>query len=84
MDFEGKQGYEGLPVSLEHEMVQETVVKVSLLTSGNSNPELGTESLIRLVREMLEELFETRVKAYGEILQARHLECRRKRDHSSF
>ncbi|KAK5819546.1 hypothetical protein PVK06_024554 [Gossypium arboreum] len=65
-------------------MVQETIVKVSSLTSGNNNSELGTEALIQLVREVLEEVFEARVKAYGESLQARHLECSRKRDHSSF
>ncbi|KAK5771078.1 hypothetical protein PVK06_047252 [Gossypium arboreum] len=49
MDFEGKQGREELPVSPEHEMVQETVVKVSLPTLGNNNLELGTEALTRLV-----------------------------------
>ncbi|KAK5825160.1 hypothetical protein PVK06_019965 [Gossypium arboreum] len=84
MDSEGKQGCEELPVSLEHEMVQETIVKVSLPTSGNNNPELGTKVLTRLVREVLEEVFEARVKAYGETLQARRLEYSRKRDHSSF
>ncbi|KAK5785566.1 hypothetical protein PVK06_040162 [Gossypium arboreum] len=84
MDFGGKQGHEELPVSSEHEMVQETVVEVSLLTSGNNNPKLGTKALIWLVREVLEEVFEARVKTYGETLQARHFECSRKRDHSSF
>ncbi|KAK5785580.1 hypothetical protein PVK06_040179 [Gossypium arboreum] len=72
-----------LPVSPEHEMVQDTVVKVSPLTSSNNNPELGTEALIQLVREVLKEMFEARVKAYGKTLQARHLECSRKRDPSS-
>ncbi|KAK5794102.1 hypothetical protein PVK06_035304 [Gossypium arboreum] len=66
MDFEGKEGREELPVSPEQEMVQETIVKVSPLSSGNNSPELGTEALIRLVREVLEEVFEARVKAYGE------------------
>ncbi|KAH1098064.1 hypothetical protein J1N35_014985 [Gossypium stocksii] len=66
MDSEGKQGREELPVSLEHEIVQETEVKVSLLTSGSDNPDLGTEALTRLVREMLEEVFEARVKANAE------------------
>ncbi|KAK5845774.1 hypothetical protein PVK06_001996 [Gossypium arboreum] len=84
MDFEGKQGRKELLVSSKHEMVQETVVKVSQLTSGNNNPELGTEALIRLVKEVLEEVFEARVKAYGGALQARNLEYSRKRDHSSF
>ncbi|KAK5776638.1 hypothetical protein PVK06_044598 [Gossypium arboreum] len=71
----GKQGLEESPVSPEHEMVQEIVVKVSLPTLGNNNPELGTEALTRLVREVLEEVSEARVKAYGETLQARPLEC---------
>ena len=84
MDFEGKQGREELPVSPEHEMFQETVVKVSPLTSGNKNLELGTEALIRLVKEVLEKVFEARVKVYGETNQARQLECSKKRDHSSF
>ncbi|KAK5835965.1 hypothetical protein PVK06_011692 [Gossypium arboreum] len=82
MDSEGKQGHEELPVSPEHEMVQETLVKVSPPTSGNNNPELGTEALTQLAREVLEEVFEARVKAYSETLQARRLECSRKRDHS--
>ncbi|KAH1107045.1 hypothetical protein J1N35_010813, partial [Gossypium stocksii] len=64
------------------ESVRETEVKVSLLTSGRNNPELGTEELTRLVREVLEEFFETRVKANGVTLQARCLECNKKRDHS--
>ncbi|KAK5802971.1 hypothetical protein PVK06_030606 [Gossypium arboreum] len=68
MDSEVKQGHEELPVSPEHEMVQETVVKVNLPTSGNNNPELGTEALTQLVREVLEGVFEARVKAYGETL----------------
>ncbi|KAK5775464.1 hypothetical protein PVK06_043359 [Gossypium arboreum] len=63
-------------------MVQETVVKVSPPTSGNNNLELGMEALTRLVRKVLEEVFEARVKANGETLQARRLECSRKRDHS--
>ncbi|KAK5839408.1 hypothetical protein PVK06_008191 [Gossypium arboreum] len=82
MDFKGKQGCEELPVSPEHEMVQETIVKVSPPTSGNNNPKLGTEALTWLVREVLEEVFEARVKAYGETLQVRRLECSRKRNHS--
>ncbi|KAK5794069.1 hypothetical protein PVK06_035262 [Gossypium arboreum] len=79
MDFKGKQGREELPVSPEHEMVLENVVKVSLLTSVNNNLELGKEALIELVTKVLEEVFEARVKVYGETLQARHLECNRKR-----
>ncbi|KAK5836014.1 hypothetical protein PVK06_011751 [Gossypium arboreum] len=61
-------------------VVQETVVKVSLPTSGNNNPEVGMEALTRLVREMQEEVFKARIKAYGETLQAKRLECSTKRD----
>ncbi|KAK5835799.1 hypothetical protein PVK06_011507 [Gossypium arboreum] len=84
MDSEGKQGREESPVSPEHEMVQEIVVKESLPTSGNNNPELGTEALTRMVREVLEEVFEARVKAYSETVQARCLKYSWKRDRSPF
>ncbi|KAH1056854.1 hypothetical protein J1N35_034919, partial [Gossypium stocksii] len=80
MDSEGKQGHDELPVSPEHKIVQETEVKVSPPTSGSDNPELGTEALTRLVREMLEEVFEAKVKVNSETLQARCLECNKKRD----
>ncbi|KAH1114409.1 hypothetical protein J1N35_007787, partial [Gossypium stocksii] len=46
------------PVSLEHEIVQEAVVEVSPPTSGSDNLELGIEALTRLVREVLEDVFE--------------------------
>ncbi|KAK5838766.1 hypothetical protein PVK06_007504 [Gossypium arboreum] len=54
MDSEGKQGRKELPVSQEHEMVQETIVKVSRPTSGNNIPKLGTEALTRLQEEGLQ------------------------------
>ncbi|KAH1097885.1 hypothetical protein J1N35_014806, partial [Gossypium stocksii] len=44
------------------------------------NPKLGTVALTRLVRQVLEEVFEARVKVNGETLQARCLECSKKRD----
>ncbi|KAH1040052.1 hypothetical protein J1N35_041795 [Gossypium stocksii] len=56
--------------------------KQSPLTLGVDNPELGTEALTKLIREVLEEVFEARFKADDETLQARHLECNKKRDHS--
>ncbi|KAH1114205.1 hypothetical protein J1N35_007583 [Gossypium stocksii] len=80
MDSEVKQSHEELSVSLEHESVRDMEVKVSLLTSGNDNPELGTKALTRLVREVLEEVIEARVRANGETLQARCLECSKKRE----
>ncbi|KAH1031621.1 hypothetical protein J1N35_043795 [Gossypium stocksii] len=53
------------------------------LTSGTSNPELGTKALARLIREVVEEVLETKVKEISETFQARCLECKKKRDHSS-
>ncbi|KAH1056803.1 hypothetical protein J1N35_034868 [Gossypium stocksii] len=82
MDSNGKQGREELPVSLEHENVWETKVKVSPPTAGNDNPKLGTDALTRLVRKVLEVVFEPRVKANDETIQARCLEFSKKRDHS--
>ncbi|KAK5842389.1 hypothetical protein PVK06_004739 [Gossypium arboreum] len=58
MDSEGKQGRKESAISPEHEMVQETIVKESLPTSSNNSSELGTKALTRLVREVLEEVFE--------------------------
>ncbi|KAH1082933.1 hypothetical protein J1N35_022694 [Gossypium stocksii] len=69
MDSESKQGHKELPVSSDHEVVQETEVKVSPPTSGGDNLELGTEALTQLVREVLEEVFEARVNEIGETLQ---------------
>ncbi|KAH1031762.1 hypothetical protein J1N35_043936 [Gossypium stocksii] len=77
------QGRKELPTSPKHESIQEVVVKVSPSTSGSDNPELGTEALTRLVREVLEEVFEARIKVNGETRQARCLECSKKRDRVS-
>ncbi|KAH1082324.1 hypothetical protein J1N35_022085 [Gossypium stocksii] len=57
-------------------------IKQSLLTLGADNPKLGTEALMKLVREVLEEVFEARFKVDDETLQARRLECNKKRDRS--
>ncbi|KAH1082847.1 hypothetical protein J1N35_022608 [Gossypium stocksii] len=65
------------------EVVQETEVKVSPPTSGGDNLELGTKALTYLVREVLEELFEARVKEMGEMLRSRSSDCKKKRDHGS-
>ncbi|KAH1056000.1 hypothetical protein J1N35_034065, partial [Gossypium stocksii] len=67
----------------DHEIVQKTEVKVGSPTSGSDSLELGTEILTRLVREVLEEVFEARVKVVGETFQARCLERKRKGDHYS-
>ncbi|KAK5839505.1 hypothetical protein PVK06_008302 [Gossypium arboreum] len=83
MDSEGNQGRKGLPISPDHEIVQEKEVRVSSPTSGGDNPEHGTEALTQLVREVLEEVFEAIVKEIGEMLQARCLDYKKKRDHNS-
>ncbi|KAH1121818.1 hypothetical protein J1N35_004978 [Gossypium stocksii] len=74
MESEGKQGRDELTISPEHETFQEVVVEVSLPTSGGDNPELGTEALNRLVREVLEEVFEARIKVNG-CGRIRYLAC---------
>ncbi|KAH1064152.1 hypothetical protein J1N35_029139, partial [Gossypium stocksii] len=58
-------------------------VKVSSPTSGSDNLEISTEALTRMIREVLEEVFEARLKVNGETLQARCWECNKKRDRSS-
>ncbi|KAK5812405.1 hypothetical protein PVK06_027835 [Gossypium arboreum] len=83
MDSKDKQGHKGLPISPGHEILQEAEVRVGSPTSGSDNPELGTEALTRLVRNVLEEVSETRVKEIGEMLQAGCLDFKKKRDHSS-
>ncbi|KAH1063592.1 hypothetical protein J1N35_028579 [Gossypium stocksii] len=52
------------PTSPEHEMVQETEVRVSPPNLGSDNLELSTDVLTQLVREVLEE-----VKEIGETLR---------------
>ncbi|KAK5819261.1 hypothetical protein PVK06_024238 [Gossypium arboreum] len=45
-------------------------------TSGSDNPELGIEALTQVVREVLEEVFEARIRGTSEMLQARYgCEC---------
>ncbi|KAH1056096.1 hypothetical protein J1N35_034161, partial [Gossypium stocksii] len=57
--------------------------KQSLPTLGNSNSELGTEALVELVRKVVEEVLETKVKEIREMLQAWWLECKKMKDPSS-
>ncbi|KAH1122145.1 hypothetical protein J1N35_005305, partial [Gossypium stocksii] len=52
-------------------------------TSGADNLDLSTEALTGLVREVLKEVFEARVKELGETLQTRCLDCKKKREHNS-
>ncbi|KAH1122667.1 hypothetical protein J1N35_005827 [Gossypium stocksii] len=57
--------------------------KQSLPTLASSNSELGTESLVELVRKVVEKVLETKVTEIRETLQAGCLECRKRKDHSS-
>ncbi|KAH1057223.1 hypothetical protein J1N35_035288, partial [Gossypium stocksii] len=54
--------------------------KQSLPTLGSGNSELGTEAL---VRKVVEEVLETKVKEIRGTLQAGCLECRMRKDPSS-
>ncbi|KAK5811574.1 hypothetical protein PVK06_026920 [Gossypium arboreum] len=57
--------------------------KRSLPTSGSGNSELGTEALAELVRKVVEEVLDTKIKEIREALQAGCLECKKKKDSSS-
>ncbi|KAH1030925.1 hypothetical protein J1N35_043099 [Gossypium stocksii] len=48
------------------------------LTSGSDNPELGTEALTRVVREVLEIVFEARIRGTSETLQTMCVDCAKK------
>ncbi|KAH1031877.1 hypothetical protein J1N35_044051 [Gossypium stocksii] len=56
--------------------------KQSLPTSGNGNSKLGTEALAELVRKVVEEVLEAKVKEIRETLQAGCLECKKRKDPS--
>ncbi|KAK5802659.1 hypothetical protein PVK06_017614 [Gossypium arboreum] len=57
--------------------------KQSLPTSGSGNSELGTEALAKLVRKVVEEVLDTKIKEIRETLQAGCLECKKRKDSSS-
>ncbi|KAK5771706.1 hypothetical protein PVK06_047944 [Gossypium arboreum] len=57
--------------------------KRSLPTSNSGNSELGIEALAELVRKVVEEVLETKVKEIRETLQAGCLECKKRKDSSS-
>ncbi|KAK5794063.1 hypothetical protein PVK06_035256 [Gossypium arboreum] len=82
VDSEGKQDHVKSSAYLGRVPVQEFEVSVISLTLGSDNPDLGTEALTRLVREVLEEVFEARVERTGEMLQTRCVDCGKKRDRS--
>ncbi|KAH1039143.1 hypothetical protein J1N35_040886 [Gossypium stocksii] len=57
--------------------------KQSLPTSGSGNSEFGTTALTELVREVVEEVLDTKIKEIRETLQAGCLECKKRKDPSS-
>ncbi|KAH1064807.1 hypothetical protein J1N35_029794 [Gossypium stocksii] len=57
--------------------------KQSLPTSGNGNSEPGTEALVELVRKVVKEVLDTKIKEIRETLQAGCLECKKRKDPSS-
>ncbi|KAH1114358.1 hypothetical protein J1N35_007736 [Gossypium stocksii] len=71
MESKGKQDCKESSVTPERETIQEPEVNVILPTSGSDNPELSTEALTRLVREVLEGVFKARIRDTSETLQAR-------------
>ncbi|KAH1114781.1 hypothetical protein J1N35_008159 [Gossypium stocksii] len=83
MDSKGKQDYKESAVSLKHVTIQELEVDASLPTLGNDNLELGTKAQTLVVREVSEEVFEARIRETSETLQARCMDCEKKKDRSS-
>ncbi|KAH1130606.1 hypothetical protein J1N35_001984 [Gossypium stocksii] len=57
MDSEVKQVSRESFASLRYVSVQELEGNTILLSSSSDNPELGTEALTRMVREVLEKVF---------------------------
>ncbi|KAH1032705.1 hypothetical protein J1N35_044879 [Gossypium stocksii] len=60
-------------------IIQELEFNMSPPTSGSDNPELGFEALTRVVKKVLEEVFEGKIREISETLQARCVDCRKKR-----
>ncbi|KAH1046363.1 hypothetical protein J1N35_037147 [Gossypium stocksii] len=59
--------------------VQVMEVNAILPTSSSDNSELGTEALTRVVREVLEKVFEPRLERANEMFQARCVDCGNKK-----
>ncbi|KHG25560.1 Xylose operon regulatory [Gossypium arboreum] len=57
--------------------------KRSLPTSGSGNSDLGIEALAELIRKVVEEVLETKVKEIRETLQTGCLQCKKRKDSSS-
>ncbi|KAH1098527.1 hypothetical protein J1N35_015448 [Gossypium stocksii] len=83
MDFEDEHDYKESFTSPERKTIQELKGNTSLSTLGSDNPKLGTEAITLVVREVLERVFEARIRKTSETLQARCMDCGKKRDRSS-
>ncbi|KAH1040067.1 hypothetical protein J1N35_041810 [Gossypium stocksii] len=83
MDFKVEHECKGSSASLERKTIQELEINTSSLTLGSDNPELGTEALTQVVREVLEKVFEANLERNRESVQGRCEDCKKKRDRSS-
>ncbi|KAH1065269.1 hypothetical protein J1N35_030256 [Gossypium stocksii] len=70
MNSEGKQGREESFTSLGRVFVQESGDNTISPTLVSDNMELGTEALTRVVIEVLETVFEAKIRGTNETLQA--------------
>ncbi|KAH1096975.1 hypothetical protein J1N35_013896 [Gossypium stocksii] len=68
MEPEGKQDCKESSVTPKCETEQEPEVTVSSPTSSSDNPELSTEALTRLLRDVLKGVFEARVREISKTL----------------
>ncbi|KAH1122056.1 hypothetical protein J1N35_005216, partial [Gossypium stocksii] len=51
-----------------------------LLVAGSNNLKVGTEALTRVVREVLEKVFEASLERIREMVHGRCVDCQKKRD----
>ncbi|KAK5784427.1 hypothetical protein PVK06_038951 [Gossypium arboreum] len=83
MTSKGERDRDESSVPPEHVTARGLEDSMSPLTLGGDNLELDTEALTRLVREVLEGVFEARIGGISETLQTRCVDCGKKRDRSS-
>ncbi|KAH1046900.1 hypothetical protein J1N35_037684 [Gossypium stocksii] len=62
--------------------IQESKVNTVSPATGNDNTKVGTEALARIVREVLEKVFEASLERNRELVQSRCVDYRKKRDRS--
>ncbi|KAH1031564.1 hypothetical protein J1N35_043738 [Gossypium stocksii] len=83
MDSKGEHDRKELSASPERVTAQDLEDNASWPTLGSVNPEPGIEALTRVVRDGLKEVYEARIREISETLQARCMDCGKKRDCSS-